>query len=205
MDTNIIIAALRARATAFGNRVSGAAEFGQALEKDSVTAPAAWVVPLGDDASDQTMTGSRFTLTERFAVFVVVDNSADERGQAAQTDVYALRAAVWSAILGWQPSSDYDPINYEGGEPIKLDRARLFYRFEFSTKTSIETAVCRQGLDLAALPNLEKIDVRIDMIDPAADPNTPPVTDPENGGYAGGAPGPDGRIEHEASLIIPTT
>jgi hypothetical protein len=48
---------------------------------------------------------------------------------------------------------------------------------------------------------LEVVGILVDMIDPAADPNTTghPTTPPD--GYPGGYPGPDGRIELE--LVVP--
>ena len=50
---------------------------------------------------------------------------------------------------------------------------------------------------------LATVGIKVDVIDPAADPNrgepgTPPNVD---GGYPGGYPGPDGRIEVEATFI----
>lgn len=43
---------------------------------------------------------------------------------------------------------------------------------------------------------LTTVDIKIDAIDPAADPNT------GNAGYAGGYPGPDGRIEGHTSVTF---
>lgn len=52
---------------------------------------------------------------------------------------------------------------------------------------------------------LESLDIRVDVIDPAADPNTGPFGTPPNveGGYRGGYPGPDGRIEVDARFLNP--
>jgi hypothetical protein len=52
------------------------------------------------------------------------------------------------------------------------------------------------------LGDLESVMLRIDAIDPAADPNTAGhPTDPPDG-YPGGYPGPDGRIEMSAVFIL---
>jgi hypothetical protein len=58
-------------------------------------------------------------------------------------------------------------------------------------------------LDGALLPTLERVLLQIDMIDPAADPNTTghPTAPPD--GYPGGYPGPDGRIELSAAITLP--
>jgi hypothetical protein len=53
---------------------------------------------------------------------------------------------------------------------------------------------------------LETVRIKVDVIDPAADPNTGEPGTPPNvpGGYPGGYPGPDGRIEIDAGVINPT-
>ena len=59
------------------------------------------------------------------------------------------------------------------------------------------------GVPVSPLPDLESVLMMIDVIDPAADPNTTghPTTPPD--GYPGGYPGPDGRIEVKALIPIP--
>jgi hypothetical protein len=51
---------------------------------------------------------------------------------------------------------------------------------------------------------LEIVHTKIDVIDPAADPNRGPVGTPPNveGGYPGGYPGPEGRIEAEFPIEL---
>jgi hypothetical protein len=53
---------------------------------------------------------------------------------------------------------------------------------------------------------LQTVEIKVDVIDPAADPNTGPPGTPPNvdGGYPGGYPGPDGRIEVDARVLNPT-
>jgi hypothetical protein len=47
--------------------------------------------------------------------------------------------------------------------------------------------------------------LHVDVIDPAADPNTGEPGTPPNveGGYPGGYPGPDGRVEAEFEVVNP--
>lgn len=206
MNTSLIIQELRTHAALFAGRVAGAAEFAAALENSAgYTAPSAWVIPLGDDPEQISSSSTMMDLTERFGVCVMLDAAADARGQAAMNDVDPARNTIWSAILGWQVDESCTPIEYNGGEPVKLDRAHLFYRFDFSFKTEIGPEFSREYADLQALQDLQSVSVQIDMVDPAADRNTPPVTDPELGGYAGGSPGPDGRIEHQIDITLPTS
>jgi hypothetical protein len=53
---------------------------------------------------------------------------------------------------------------------------------------------------------LQTVHMKVDVIDPAADPNTGEPGTPPNvdGGYEGGYPGPDGRIEVDATFVNPT-
>lgn len=77
----------------------------------------------------------------------------------------------------------------------RLTTATLDFGFEYSC--SFEPVV----------PDwLLAVHMKVDVIDPAADPNTGEPGTPPNvdGGYPGGYPGPDGRIEVEATFINPT-
>ena len=48
-----IITALRARATSFGGRVAGAAEYKRLPEAANLIMPAAYVIPMDEDAGEQ--------------------------------------------------------------------------------------------------------------------------------------------------------
>lgn len=206
MNINLIIAALRQYVPEFANRVSGAADFDAAFKASgSATAPCAYVIPMHDQVQGNDNSGLVITLTENFGVYVLLDATADLRGQGAISSVEGMRAALWNALLGWQPEAESGPIHYEGGELVSLDRARLFYRFDFSTEGTFIPDCQRLQTLTDALPNFTEMRLNIDIISPAADANTPPVTDPALGGYAGGFPGPDGRIEHEVRIILPTS
>lgn len=95
--------------------------------------------------------------------------------------VYTLRAELWAALLGWQPGEAYDVCKYEGGQLLALDRARLWYQFEFSAALQIGPADGWQDRSLVGLPYFDGINFRADFIEPA-DPNL-------------ANPGPDGRDE----------
>ena len=74
---------------------------------------------------------------------------------------------------------------YEGGNLLSLDRARLWYQFEFSASMEIDGSDGWQDTELAGLPHFDGVNFKSDCIDPA-DPNK-------------AYPGPDGRIEVEFS------
>lgn len=184
MKLEIIIQALRERCPSFANRVGGAAQFKLLPESAALPVPCAFVVPLDDNPEDnKSQNQVRQALTDSFAVVVALSNVADERGQGAAHEVDDLRSELWSALLGWRPAEEYDGIAYEGGSVISLDRARLWYQFEFSAETEISPENGWQNTELAGLPHFDGANFRADFID-IADPNL-------------AWPGPDGRIEIE--------
>ena len=191
MNLSLIIAQLRTYCTTFQNRVGGAADWNVIPEASALAVPCAYVIPLDDNPGEQqSKNGYRQAVRDGFAVILRVSNTGDERGQAAQSSVDALRAEVFAALLGWQPSSAYDAIEYEGGNLLQMNRAVLDYQLEFSAVMELDetdTWITRRN---TALPALDTIHVDVDAIDPFADPNLE-------------QPGPDGRIEfvlHETDL-----
>lgn len=184
MHLETIIQALRERCPAFANRVGGAAQFKLLPESAALPVPCAFVIPLDDNPGEnKSQNQVRQPLTDSFAVIVAISNTADERGQGAAHGLDAFRAALWAALLGWRPSEEYDGITYEGGSVISLDRARLWYQFEFGAETEIGPEDGWQDTELAGLPHFDGVNFRADFID-IADPNL-------------AWPGPDGRIEIE--------
>lgn len=186
-----VVEAIRLRCPSFANRVAGAADFKALPEKANLVVPAAYVIPLDDVPEPQrSQNGYRQTLRDAFAVVVAISNVADERGQAAINAVHDLRAELWKALLGWQIDEAYGPIEYDGGQLLQMDRARLYYQFEFAASVEIVTADTHQAAVLAGSPNFTAMRVQVDAIDPMADPNLK-------------YPGPDGRIETEITLPLP--
>jgi NTP pyrophosphatase (non-canonical NTP hydrolase) len=194
MNLNTIIQALRQRCPSFANRVAGAAEFKRLPENSTLPVPAAFVIPLDDEVdNNRSANGYRQNIRDVFAVVVMLSNTADERGQAAGTAVHDIRRELWRALLGWEPAEDYDGIEYEGGNLLGMDRARLFYQFEFAVDFEIGadevgTPETWQTLELAALGTFNEVKVDVDFIDPA-------IT----------LPGPDGRIDASFVVEVPQT
>ena len=183
MQLEPIISALRTRCPIFANKVAGAAQFKLVPENSTLAVPAAFVIPLDDNPGESRAQHSgRQELSDAFAVVVALDNTVDEKGQGGAASVHAMRAILWAALLGWRPTLDYNGIAYEGGHLLGLDRARLWYQFEFSAAMEIGPSDGWQETELAALPHFDGANIQVDVIDPIADPNLH-------------SPGPDGRIE----------
>ncbi|WP_295379557.1 hypothetical protein [uncultured Pseudacidovorax sp.] len=205
MNLDVIIAQLRAHAAVyFGQRAAGAAKFEVLPETANLVTPAAYVVPLGEQPdAQQSQTGYQQLVREKFAVVVALSNRADERGQASANNLHAARTALFRALLGFQPSADHDVIEFEGAQLLHLDRARLYYQFEFSAEYGVSTEDTWIPSRNAALPDFKGLDLRLDALDPF-DPNTPAADFPgDPNAYAGGA-APDGRAEGGLTLNLPT-
>lgn len=182
-----IITALRARCASFGSpsRVAGAAQFKVLPESAALAVPCAFVVPLDDAPQDSRAQNSvRQALVDSFAVVVAVSNVADEKGQAGAATLHALRAELWAALLGWRPDLRYDGITYEGGSLLSLDRARLWYQFEFGALMEIEPADGYQETELAGLPHYDGGTLNLDAVDPS-DPNVVATPQPDDRNEAG--------------------
>lgn len=190
MNFNVVIAQLRARAPIFGQRVAGSASFKVLPEAANLKTPAAYVMPLDEQPGDQqSATGYQQAVKEEFAVVVVLDNAVDERGQVAAASLHAVRLALFKALLGFQVAADHDVIAFEGGQLLHLDRARLYYQFEFSSEYAISTEDTWIPDRNAELPDFEGLDITVDTIDPF-DPNLAPI-------------GPDGTAEARLQIIFP--
>ena len=189
MQLELIIAALRIRtAPTFFGRVAGAAQFKVLPETAALDLPCAYVIPL-DDAPGESRSANvvRQPLTDSFSVVVAVSNLPDEKGQGGAASIHSIRAALWAALLGWQPTEDYEGVVYEGGSLLSLDRARLWYQFDFSADTEISPTDGYQQTALDSLPPFEGGTIRVDAIDPS-DPNIVQT------------PAPDGRYESGATF-----
>lgn len=184
MKLTKVIGALRRRVALFEGRVAGAAEFKNLPDVGKLPMPAAYVIPNEDTTGDQkTQTDYWQDLTEGFSVVVVLSNLRDERGQAAGYDaVHDIRAMLWRALLGWSPESDGNIIQYAGGEIIEMDRARLYYRFDFTIPYEIteeDTAIPEAYQDM---DDFKSVSLDVDYINPGK--------------------GPDGQIEHHTVIHL---
>lgn len=181
MKLDPIINEIKARCPTFGGRVAGAAEYANLRNRSNMTVPAAYVVPLDDNATGQSSsTGYRQTVTDGFSVIVVITNQADERGQTATNQLHDLRAELWAGLLGYE-LEDYDEIVYSGGNLLHVDRARLDYQFDFSADFYIDISDTRKGADQNSLPAFKSVKIDLDHKDLP----------------------PDGTVDHTLDVSVP--
>ena len=163
MNINTIAAQIRALAPIFNGNVAGAAAYANGVADQAwLPLPAAYVIPLGQEAEDNTLlAGLQQVVHERVGVIVVLEtlkvggaaqDLADRRGQAAGAYLDTVKYALFRAILNWYP--DFDPNNPGANRESRgiyfigadfptegaFDRARFFYQFNFCLDTTLTDA-----------------------------------------------------------------
>lgn len=164
MNLDVVISRLKALVPMFNGNVAGAAEYELGVHNQAwLPLPAAYVVPLDDEAHENTnMSGIQQTTIERIGVIVVFSNAAavaagDRRGQTA-TDLYnPTRWQLFTALLNWRAnSSDDNPglilptdpgadhsyrgMFFSGGKILGFDLARLTYQWDFGLEVLLTDA-----------------------------------------------------------------
>lgn len=132
-DHSWIIAHLKDQVTSL-KLVGGAADLDAASESLKQK-PAAFVLPNSERANPST-TGTMAVSqqnTVRFAVVLAVQNLRDARGENAQADLLSLRTDIITALHGWEPDADFNPIEYSGGRLLQLADRVLWWQDEFVT------------------------------------------------------------------------
>lgn len=143
---------LRLAETSFGNNIAGSAELALAM-RGTLGTETAFVIPLSEAATDNQMDiGINQGLEEGFGVVVALYNDssqADKLGLLAYDRLHDIRAEIWGALLGWlMPNTEY-PISYEGGRLLGINRAYLYYQFQFGIRSRIgdEDGVTEEATD----------------------------------------------------------
>ena len=166
---------LRANAPVFSGRVAGAAEFQRGLRdySTSMPLPAAYVLPLGQEAApNQVWTGLIQVLTKGIGIAVELDAQTDRRGQRPTMDFETIEQQLFASVLNLRvdPTRQARGTYFTGARYLDLDRARLWYQWEFALDWTVSDA---DGVQPDSVP-LQHIEVDIfHPIDPA--PGTPPA------------------------------
>ena len=143
MQLGRIVIRVRTNNTVLGNNVFGAAELALAVN-NTLTAnePVAFVIPLEDDAPANIMDpNTQQVMIERFAVIVAVRADYpgdDETGLIAFDSLHDIRDELFSSLVGYDLGYE-GPIYYRRGKLLGIDRAYLWYQFEFEYTSRIIT------------------------------------------------------------------
>ena len=154
MNLDTVIIQLKTYAPLFDKRVAGGAEWDLTQDQVWLDPPAAYVIPLEDEVEpNREQTGIQQIVREIIAVVVVMDNSADRRGQTAVTSmVSTMRAQIWGALLGWRPPGENcEPpgFTYLRANYLRSDRSRLIWQFEMSLAITITE---HDGFQIPSVP-----------------------------------------------------
>lgn len=130
------ITQLRARAPIFGGRVAGAAEFYKGLRdyNTSMALPAAYVLPLGQDAERNDSWGGLWQIVHKgIGVAVELDAQRDRRGQDPAMQFDDIEVQINASLLNFMTGDCHQArgVYASGARYLDLDRARLFYQWEF--------------------------------------------------------------------------
>lgn len=130
MDLTPVITRLREQATDL--RFVG----GQADLPDPTSyaqRPAAFVYPLTDQPAGNSLVGGvDQRVTVRFGVLLALTNVRRTRA-AALPDLEAIRVAVRTALLNWQPTGADDVCVFAGGSLRSLDDSILWWQDDYLT------------------------------------------------------------------------
>lgn len=132
MDLQPILSQLEGAVT--GTRKIGGAADLAAIQEGRVPAPALYVLPMEESASDMAFAGDNIQrVFAKFAVVLAVSNKADAAGAAAVNSIEALRDQVKAALHGWQAPGSTDCVRFTGGRLLSFSDGVLFWMDEFQT------------------------------------------------------------------------
>ena len=137
------IAQLRANAPVFAGRVAGAAEFYKGLRdyNTSMPLPAAYVLPLAQEAGPNLIWNGLIQIIQKgVGVAVELDAQQDRRGQRPMMDFDMIEAQLFASVLNLRlPGCNMARGTYfTGARYLDLDRARLWYQWEFGLDWQVD-------------------------------------------------------------------
>ncbi|MBV4464233.1 hypothetical protein AB7M29_001767 [Pseudomonas sp. F-14 TE3623] len=185
MKITALITQLRDQCPTLANRVAAGIDLATLQANTPLQTPCAYVVPIADLASKSLAQNLMLQpIRDRFEVTLVLDTTDPTK---ALDLLHDLRAELWRALVGFKPGSDYEAIEYDGGELVSINSSRVLYRLRFFAEFQLgrnlpgQPAESWHERELDGLSSFTGVTVRVDAIDPA-DPNLK-------------RPGPDGRLE----------
>ena len=118
--------------TAF-SEVAGAANL-ENIMTGRISSPGCYIFkersqPQGGDLIGATM--QRVIL--RYAIVIIVKNVRDARGSDAADESDLLQEAIRTALLGWQPCPEADPMEYADGALVSFDNGFFIWRDTYQT------------------------------------------------------------------------
>lgn len=117
--------------------ISGAADFQKAAEANPTATPAAYVLLLTERGGPPaTFSRTEQRVDAEIGIVLVTRNLADTKGAAAGTDMATLRAAVRTALLGWEDAGR-DPMEYGAGGLLAFRDGHMWWQDSYRTRYDI--------------------------------------------------------------------
>lgn len=136
MSPDTLITALSAL-TPYGGRVSVASNLPAAIEafKPWGTAPVAILYGMDEAASPNELAtgGPRHRVAVTIKLMTAARDVSDPHGKAAYAQADTARASLLPGLLGIVPDTDYDPIEYKGGQLVYAEAGTLLWLDQFIT------------------------------------------------------------------------
>ena len=82
----------------------------------------------------------RQRISQQFACVVVVRNVRDARGGDAQDVSAELQQSIQTALLGWEPGSTIEPLEYAGGSLVSFANGFFIWKESYKTAQTIRSA-----------------------------------------------------------------
>lgn len=200
---------LRAAKTDFGDFVAGSAELAIAIE-NTLTREMAFVIPLIENARDnQLQSAIDQRVAERFGIVVALknDNSqAQKLGLVAYDRLHDIREQFFNSLLGWEIPEAESIIYFRGGKLLDVNRAWLWYQFEFEYESRLGVVRKTDALqtDIGAVDSASKIEsygrVIYGLVDRVVTPDETPADFKTI--YANYMLGTDTRLPYTGELPI---
>lgn len=98
--------------------------------------PAAFIIRASRTADPNTLETGGFSqrLTESYSVLIAGRATGDVSGEITSLAIEAMSQAVMSALIGWEPDADHDPMEYTGGALAEwTEPALMLWMDDFQT------------------------------------------------------------------------
>lgn len=115
--------------------VAGAAEFQAASASNPKAAPAAYVFLLSEAAQPNSL-GNVAVLQRvqaQIGVSIAVRNLADAQGAASGQDIQAVRQAIKTSLLGWQPLAGCEPLERTSSDLLTFRDGYMWWQDAYTT------------------------------------------------------------------------
>lgn len=133
LDMDVVIAQLKSQVTLLQS-IEGSASLEYVLKHGARSTPAAFVIPLAENPSDNQLSSLavRQRVQASFAVTLCVKDFSDARGSAAlKQGLMPIRQQVLGALIGFSPLPQSDVITHAKGSLLQISHGVLIWQDHF--------------------------------------------------------------------------